>query len=198
MRVPKNRIVPRGMITTLTYCTTLNVANVGVGNCSIRFNPCYLYDVDPTLGSTAMPGYAEFATLYASYRTISSTIEVDFNNRESFQATAWICPSDADVGANYANFNYFNANALCKTFPLGPTTGAGTCRMIHTLSSKDMGFPAAIDAGDALRGYGSTAPTNPWFWNVGLVTSLAQVSGMFVTVRVHITAHFGDIKQPGS
>jgi len=51
-----------------------------------------VFDIDPSLGSTATPGFTELAALYNTYRVLSYTSDVEVANGEAFAIQAVTIP----------------------------------------------------------------------------------------------------------
>lgn len=76
--VPFRVIVPQSRSVVLVYPTNVQIVEgaVGVGSAKmLRINAPY--DVDPSLGSTSVPGFSEMASMFYSYRVHSVSIDVD-------------------------------------------------------------------------------------------------------------------------
>lgn len=88
--------------------TTYFVNTGGIyGNIRYRINSPY--DVDPTLGSTAITGFVEMTYLYTTYRCLSASYNVRFFNENDHALDIYLCPLAAqeDPGANNtAGFDY--------------------------------------------------------------------------------------------
>jgi hypothetical protein len=169
---------------------------------NVRFEPTYAYDVDPTVGSTAMPGFTELAGIYRLYRVQHATIRVSFSNIETFPVVAYICPVNTDPGANYSTTvaQQYLANLLSRRRSLGPTTGEGVCDLVDRQSTKyfaGANDPKIVDTYCGSTN-GGTVPTNNWYWTVGVISSAAMVSGVYADVYVDINLDFFEVLSPAS
>jgi hypothetical protein len=77
-------IVPPSLVTKLKYIVSRILNNAGFNTASIQLNANGVFDVDPSLASTAVPGFAEYATLYNKYRVKKVRSTCTFVNREAF------------------------------------------------------------------------------------------------------------------
>lgn len=97
--------------------------NVGGVRASNRYDSD-AYDVDPALGSTAMPGFAEWATLYQRFRPLRMKYEYEIANNETFNIvvlsgfSAGVSVASGSLGIVYAGNPYWK----CHT--CGPLTGS--------------------------------------------------------------------------
>jgi len=73
--------MPAEMDVTLKF-VSIKLINGAAGAISVRFTPNAAYDVDPLLGSTSTPGFAEWAALYGYYRVVKVGYECEFSNLE--------------------------------------------------------------------------------------------------------------------
>jgi len=74
---------PATVTVPLKYLVHGTLNNAG----AIRVSNSYrtdAYDVDPAIGSTAMPGFAEWATIYQRFRTLEMAYEHRIANNEAF------------------------------------------------------------------------------------------------------------------
>jgi len=161
--------------------------NAGSNHASFRWNPVYCYDVDPTLGSTAMPFFTEIMTLYRFYRTLKAKITVDFTNLETFPVTAYVCPVNFDPGVNPGAYQNYLSNPNSKSIQLGPVS-ANPKGVIHRSATTD-GFAGARWAGviDAYCSTSTSAPTNSWYFLAGIYAPSASVSGCYISATIDIT-----------
>lgn len=78
--------------------------NAGFGSIGDRFQWNSAYDIDPLLGSAAIPGYAEYSALYSYYRVKRMRARVQLVNFEAFDviATLRVCNTDpSTTDSNY-------------------------------------------------------------------------------------------------
>jgi len=198
--------VPRGMFAAprtrvrLSVQTTKSVNNAGSTVANIRFTPTYAYDVDPSLGSVAVPGFTEYGTLYRFYRVNSSSILVNFGNNEAFPITAYICPINYDPTANYnlATATSIRGQDVCRAVMLGPLTGVSTKRVSCGASTARFAGVRWTGQTDFYSGptSGSSAPTNNWYFTVGVTSPQALVNGVTLDVVLHLEIEFFEVNTP--
>lgn len=116
-------VMPEEFDTKLKYLTFEAISNVGATAASLRFRT-EAFDVDPALGSTAMPGFTEFAAFYQRYRTLAMRYKFSIANQEAFPVAVlagYTCSTIASgsLGIVYAG------NPLFQDSILGPLTGQG-------------------------------------------------------------------------
>lgn len=74
---------PQEWMTTLKYSIQGTLNNTPAAVATRQFNSD-AFDVDPALGSTAMPGFTELSGLYSRYRVIAMGYDLEVCNRELF------------------------------------------------------------------------------------------------------------------
>ncbi len=88
----------------------------------VRFTPNGTYDVDPILGSTSTPYFAEWSAMYSRYRTTAFTYDVQIMNTNTLPCIGYVYASNGDPGTS---FNLvFPANAQAEQKMLA-TVGSG-------------------------------------------------------------------------
>jgi len=90
--------VPDRMFVKLSYMDTDSRFLASAGNAFgyIRYKSNSLFDVNPLLLSSTVPGFTELSTLYEEYRVHAVKITVRFCNQESFPSVVLVWPTDAD------------------------------------------------------------------------------------------------------
>jgi hypothetical protein len=194
--------IPPRAYTRLHFWSPKTINNAAAIYANVRFIPTYAYDVDPALGSTAMPFFAELGTLYRYYRVTSSKISVHFA-QVSADATATntcVCPVNFDPGANTAaSANYFS-NPLSKKGILGYSTGNSTCVVSNSMKTDTF---AGVKWEGVIDNYcgtttGSLVPSNNWYWFVGTYTSPAMTNGCIAFIDLSVDICFFEETSPST
>jgi len=191
--------VPDRMRTTLRFQKTSVLIN-GVSPFSSQvLIPTFAYDIDPLVGSTAMPGFTELGTLYRKYRVRSSTIRVSFNNEEAFGNLVYVCPTNTSFGANYANYQYFLSNIRSKKNMTGAISGASRANLQASFTVAEFGGVSDVLIDDAYAGFtAGGSPTNNIYWNIGNLGTIGAVSGVFFSVDLQVVIDFYEVTTPAS
>ncbi len=189
------------------FRTTLKFNSVGLHfnngqiYCNIRFAPTNCYDVDPTLGSTAMPGFTELAGIYRRYRAIRFRAKVSFANAEAHTGVVWVCPVNADPGANTSSYQTYLSNKRCKAQAIGLSTGSSTAGLkTGWVGVAEFGGSRNPENDDRYSGdtSGSNAPQNIIYLAIGFITDVAQTVGMMVCVDLEVDLEFFELSSPAS
>jgi hypothetical protein len=118
--------MPSEYDTVLIYTVQDTVTNAAGFAASIRFRN-EAYDVDPALGSTAMPGFAEFAAFYARYRSLGIGYDFSVANQEAFSLTLLHGFSTTSIASGSLSLAYAG-NPLFSSTIIGPLTSNNTKR----------------------------------------------------------------------
>jgi hypothetical protein len=119
--------MPQEYRTTLKYHTYGTVTNAAGFVASIKFST-NAYDVDPTLGSTAMPYFLELSAIYQRFRTLRIGYKFIVQNAEAFPVSILTGFSQASVASGSLGITYAG-NPHFKVTGLAPATG-NSCRTI--------------------------------------------------------------------
>jgi len=159
-----------------------------------RWQPNAAYDIDPVLGSTATPGYAEYAALYTYYRVTSFKVHVKFSNLDNLSVALYSVVSNTDPGTAGTNYYDYAQSAFGRTYELAPFysgTGSITHRQ-HVNISRLVGMP--IKQADSFRAVTTSTPTDLVFWGFGIysnaLTNFANGVGYdgYIEVRIKFYA----------
>lgn len=76
-------IIPPSVMVRLKYIVNRSLNNAGLNNASIQLRANGLYDVDPALASTPVPGFVEWMTMFTKYRVLKTTSKCTFIGRDA-------------------------------------------------------------------------------------------------------------------
>jgi hypothetical protein len=176
----------------LKYIVQDIVTNVGGVLASIRFRT-EAYDVDPALASTAMPGFAELALLYARFRTMGMSYKFSVANQEAFSLSVIHGFSNSSIASGALVLAYAG-NPLFKTAILGPLTGQNRGqfsqrRTVREISGTDQSLFDDLYTGSTASATLATAGT-AWCY-FGILSPVAlTAAGVLVTVEVTLDIEF--------
>jgi len=144
------------------------------GNIGLRFRPSSAFDVDPLLGSTATPGFAEWAAFYNNYRVTSSRIRISFSNTSSTQGVlVVVCPLNVDPGASpgVVVVNSWIDHPYQQHRIVG-TAGSPPTTMHVEMSTEKIFGSKMIYMDDNFQALVTTNPVNNWYWALGFISSV--------------------------
>jgi len=136
-----------------------------------RWTPNAAYDVDPALGSTSTPGFAEEAARFTYYRVEKFKLRVTFSNLDNLGVSLYSVVSNTDPGT--AGTNYFNyaQSAFGRTFELAPFySGRGTVTLNQTVNIAQV-IGMDISQADSFRSVTTSIPTDLVYWGFGIYSN---------------------------
>lgn len=192
--------MPTRLRTILKFNESFILNNAGMAYGNKRLQPTYCYDVDPTLGSTAMPGFTELMLLYRYYRMRRFHTKIQFVSREAFPTQGWVCPSNGDPGVNTSSYQNYISNRRGKTVVLGQNSG--NSKGIITLpwiGIDEFGGSMNSLVPDSYASSGVTAPVNNIYIGYGVSTDgTVLAGGVYVSISLDIEIDFFELASPAS
>ncbi len=199
---PGDGWAPSRLRTKLRFSKFVTMSAAASTAANIIFAPTYAYDIDPTIGSTAMAGFSEYAQMYRFCRVQASNIVLHFANQQSFNVVAYVTPVNTNPGANYAasTAQTFLANPFTRQAILGPLTGRNTAIVRHSETTAKYAGAWNARVNDTYVGSttGASSPTNNWYWTVGVVGTASVSTGVDVLVTLDIDIEFFELTNPSS
>jgi hypothetical protein len=173
VRIPKNLFASDSVLVDLKYVDqTYQRTNNGFATNTWRMRMNTVYDPDPALGSGALPGYSIWASIYSSYRVLEFHYDVEICNLEATPNDAVVCPTTADVGANYTSAYDFLANPFAESHALSMAGGMDRCRMKGSIDLGNFyGNPLQYVGNDAFGSGVGTNPSSMFYFNIGGVSA---------------------------
>jgi hypothetical protein len=190
VRMPKSiRLVPDRFYTKLSYdgIAQLTVPTGAIAT-SLRFQPSAAYDVDPSLGSTAVPGFVEFAAFYDNYRVTVSDINVEtlsLDNRTTLSCV--LLPLNVDPGSSPTGvvIQSWVGNAYAK-YKMCAATGGPPTSISHGMTTEKIFGSKMIYFDDNFQSLTTTVPNNNWYWAIGFIIPISLGSAYTFTTKVNI------------
>jgi hypothetical protein len=150
-------IVPNRCVSRLKYLCNRTLTNVGFNTASIQLTANGAFDVDPSLGSPSMPGFATWMTFYQRYRVLRTRTRCTYGNRETFPVMANLGYDLQPYAANTKGVSWYSGKNQADTLLPAVTGGS-----IKTLSM-DRTMVATVGDDSVLDdlNWAGTASTNP-------------------------------------
>jgi hypothetical protein len=163
------------------------VIAIGSSFSSQRFRPTNVFDVDPVLGSTAVPGFQEMANIYATYRTVKSDVFLQMSQNGNQSAVSVVCvPLNVDPGASPSSTVVSSwYGAFGNKSALMPQIGGPAITIRNTMTTERIFGTKAVYFDDNFAAPVSGGPTNNWYWAIG-VNSAGNASGTAITTSGRI------------
>jgi len=182
--------------TTLRWWGSGVINNPGINYASIRYRPTYTYDVDPVIGSTAVPFFAELALLYRQYRVLGSKIRVNFSNYDQQPTSVAVCPVNVDPGINALPGAYFSS-MTAKTGQVGSIQGNSREYLEVEWRTDNFAGSKWNNASDPYTGGpGAIAPVNFWYWSIHAYNPSTLTNGLYFNVTMDMDICFFEQTTP--
>jgi len=180
--------LPERMLCRTKFQKQFALNNAGFSTATANFEPTYCYDVDPTIGSTAMPFFTEIMTLYRYYRTVAARCRVSFANKEGFPITGFVHPVNYLVTAPASGpiVESFLSNALCSQGQLSTITGHDGIVLYNKGTTAGFAGSRWLGDEDLYSSTGTVSPANNWYFVVGVQSLVALISGVTVNFEMEV------------
>lgn len=177
----------------------LNGANVNFNKYLV---PSYVYDVDPAVGSTAVPGFTELAAIYRNYRMRSFRYWAQFANLDNNTAIqCCCCPSNIALTNNMAGWQAIFSNLRSNHALAATSTGNSlSAPLTGGCSIEDFSGVKWTGQLDAYCGptSGSSAPVNAVYLFIGATTLGTPTFGATVDVVLDLEVEFFELLNPAT
>jgi hypothetical protein len=187
-------VFPPRMSIKLKFWTNQTLSLAASLGANYRWRPSAAFDVDPALGGTAMPGFAEAATFYATYRVISSRIKVTASNPSStLPITLIVLPLNADPtnAMSVPNIIACSGNPYAKMKIIG-LLGANPAVVNNSMTTQKIYGDPAVFYDHNFTSLVTTVPANNWFWNVAIYSSAVIATPVVINTEVEVDCEFYD------
>jgi len=187
-------VAPPESDVTLVFVATKQLA-IAVAATSVRFTPNAAYDVDPVLGSTSTPGFAEWAAIYNMYRVVGVRYHVSFATTEAtLPCVVYTHLSNTDMGTT-AN-STITGNALSKWCVLGVATGPSTVALSDYQTIATIVGTNSVETEDNYRALTNAVPADLTWLGCGAQTLTGGnfTGGVQIFARIEMEVRFFDRK----
>jgi hypothetical protein len=185
------------MATTLSFFAAPSFAPiVGASSYSYRYQPTGAQDVDPALGGITMPGFDEFALVYASYRVLGSRIKCKLSGISTTPVTVIVVPLNADPGATPTVATIISWRG--QPYAISKLTGSAGSPAIeieNSMTTAKMFGSNMVLSDDNFAALVSTVPVNNWFWAIGIYQNFVFAAQPVVSdIQILVDVQFYDRK----
>lgn len=147
---------------------TLTVAGTVIAK---RWTPNAAYDVDPVLGSTSTPGFAEWSGLYTYYRVVKYKVHMNFVNLDNLGVALFTYNTNVDPGTAGSSGAQYAQSSFGRTYDLAPFySGGGKVVLNQTLSvARILGMP--VMQADSFRSLTTSTPSDLVYFGFTILSS---------------------------
>jgi hypothetical protein len=138
---------------------------------ALRWTPNAAYDVDPILGSTSTPGFAEWSGLYTYYRVVKYKVHMNFVNLDNLGVALFTYHTNVDPGTAGSSGAQYAQSSFGRTYDLAPFySGGGKVVMNQTVSvQRVLGMP--VRQADSFRSLTTSVPADLIYFGFTILSS---------------------------
>lgn len=176
---------------TDTAHSTMNAAGASATN--VRYRPTAAFDVDPIVGSTSTPGFAEWAAFYRYYRVHAFAYKVQFTNADTESMTVYCLPMNTDPlpNAAFSTASQFVCQPYAKVKQVSGAGGMDRAFISGYVNCKKLVGSKTFNYDDNYSSIVNTIPTNNIYLAVGALSQrVAMTNGMNFWFRVTMYVEF--------
>jgi len=181
--------MPSEALTRLQWPSSFILTSVGAQKTSKRWKTNDAFDIDPVLGSTATPTFAEFSLFYGFYRVHRYHYRIEMVNTQAFPLTAYVLNVNNDPGVLGANFEAYSTADFGQRKILSQSGTVGA-RQIFTGSHSISSIVGTIapETEDNYRALVTGSPLDLTWLGLGLdthsATNLMTAGGVYCQLSI--------------
>jgi len=166
---------------------------------NVRLRPTNAYDIDPSAGSTIVPGFNELAAIYSTYRVNSFRQSTTFVNLEAFPVTVYLGLANLDPTANTTLYQNYLSSRRTRREMVG-IAASGSSHRTLVMGGSYAGFGGVPNSGvlDYTSAAVTTGPLNNIWTIAGVVSQggAVLVNGVMTTQTVDFNITFFELQNP--
>jgi len=192
--------IPDEFNTILTFVAANKIGTAAAGSAAYRYQTNGTYDVDPAIGSSSTPGFAELATLYYYYRPYAYQVFLSMSNGEVFPLSYTLVHTNADPGSSFGTaYTLGSGNAFGASGVLGTAGSPPTHYRSRKIRVAELVGGVDPETGDNWHGASAANPTDLIYFGLGVQSlTVANVftanGGVTFNVRIRMWVRFYDRK----
>jgi len=192
--------IPDEFNTILTFVNANKIGATGAGSAVYRYQTNGPYDVDPAIGSSSTPGFAELAAMYYYYRPYAYQIFLSMSNGEVFPLSYTLVHTNADPGSVFGTpYTLGSGNAFGASGVLGAVGSPPTHYRSSKLRVAELVGGVDPETGDNWHGASGANPTDLIYFGLGVQSmTVANVftatGGVTFNIRIRMWVRFYDRK----
>lgn len=152
--------------------TSTKLSSAGNTYGYIRYYANGLYDVNPLLLTSAVPGFNEMMALYENYRVRGCLLKLTFTNQEAVPSIVLVWPTDQDqtTSVNYQYLQEMVGNAYARYKAVSAKGGMDRGVLKLYISFKKLLGTTNILTSPDYTGTSTTNPSKLMYFNIGAYT----------------------------
>jgi len=190
-------IMPPRIVTRLKYIVLGILQNNTGVTASRQMNANGIYDVDPAIASTSVPGFAEFSGFYNRYRVFKVKSTCIFINNEGFPLVANLGFEAIPFASNGKTIAYYEMHNQ-KTTLIPRTQTAAGLRLTMTKRDIDIVGDAVVLGSLNYTGTLSSNPASLWYTTISVssqgVGLPLTLNGVSIRWEIEFDVEFFELK----
>lgn len=182
------------LVVRLRYPFVNNLRSLASIQVSQRWISNGPYDVDPVLGSTATPGFAEYSALYSYNRVIKSKIDLKIANYEAFPVSVYLVHSNTDPGTTGITWFDYASGAYNQNHMLAGSNAQMPLRITSTITPTKLVGDKIARTEQNFVGTSTANPVDLTYVGVGLQAQSNLTNGVWLSGHIEFTIEFFDRK----
>jgi hypothetical protein len=189
------RVQPDRLRVELAYPLMTTLTNNGNSFAARRWTPNGPYDIDPTLGSTSLPGYNEWLAFYTYVVVLRYYYELRISNQESFPVAVYIVNTNTDPGTAGTSYLDYSTQKYGRRYFLSAKGGGDKCvvrggvevsQLVGQDITKDVNYRSTV----------GNNPNVPIYLGLGINAGSSDftANGVVFDLMLRVQCHFFDRK----
>jgi len=186
---------PDKTVVHLRYPILKQLSSPASSQGAVRFITNGVYDVDPTLGSTSTPYFAEWMAMYSYYRVLNYKLEINVTSLEFVPVNVYIVHSNTDPGTTGINYLQYANASYNKITSLASASAQHSKRITTSLSPLKLVGDRAVRTEQNFWGSSSSNPVDLTYIGIGASISVGSLnSGISIDGFIEFKVEFFDRK----
>lgn len=186
---------PDKVVVKLKYPVLKLINSLATASSSVRFYTNGVYDVDPTLGSTSTPYFAEWTQMYSYYRVLKYKLEIHATNNEAQTANIFIVHSNTDPGTTGIGYLQYANASYNRITSLAASTAQYSKQITSALSPMRIVGDRAVRTEQNFWGSSTSNPVDSTYVGIGAsINSGNLTNGVYISGFLEFEVEFFDRK----
>jgi hypothetical protein len=184
------------VVVKLRYPVYKVVNSLASPSVAVRWYTDGLYDVDPTLGSTNIPGFAEWSAMYSYNRVRGYRVHFMVANLEAFPLSIYLTHTNTDPGTTGLNSAAQAQNRYGQTYLMASSNAQPAKKLAKTLSISQVLGDRLARTDQNFVGTATANPVDLTYVGVGASSPTAAnlTNGFVIDGYIEFLAEFFDAK----
>jgi hypothetical protein len=195
MELPRSikYVMPDKFRTRLQYWKAISFSNATPT--PQYFIPSNAYDIDPLLASTAMPGFAEFASFYSHYRVLGARVSIEASTTSTVAPVMLtvLATNRIQTALSITDFVHWRSNPHGFSKTLAPTGGPMVRHQRNYSTEQIYGSKEVLYESEFAADV-TTSPVNNWYLYIVNYMFPSTSSNTYVNITIEPDIEFFERK----